>query len=76
MWKREAEKRLVEREVKSILKFGSGSLIMWGCMLWDRSGQTCKINGRIDKELYVQILEDKLLGTLEEYDLEIDNVIF
>ena len=76
MWKREAEKRLVEREVKSIPKFGSGSLIMWGCMLWDRPRQICKINSRIDKELYVQILEDKLLETLEEYDLEVDNVIF
>ena len=76
MWKGGAEKGLVEREVKGTLKFGGGSLMMWGCMLWDGPGQACKIDGRMDKELYVQILEDELLGTLEEYGLEVDDVIF
>ena len=75
-YKKIGEEGLVDREVQETLKFGGGSLMMWGCMLWDGPGQACKIDGRMDKELYVQILEDELLGTLEEYDLEVDNVIF
>ena len=50
--------------------------MIWGCMLWNRSGQACKIDDRIDKELYVQILENELLGILEKYGLEVDNIIF
>ena len=37
------------------LKFGGGSLMMWGCMLWDGAGQACKINGAMDAELYCRI---------------------
>ena len=70
------KKKIVKREVKGILKFGDGSLVIQGCILWDRFGLAYKTNGRMDKKLYVQILENELLETLEKYGLEVDNIIF
>jgi hypothetical protein len=39
-------------------------------------GNLCKIDGRLDAALYCQILEEDFLGTLEYYDLDLNNVIF
>jgi hypothetical protein len=75
MWKRTG-KGLTNAQVEGTLKFGGGSIMLWGCMTWDGVGQACKIDGRMDKVLYCSILDDELLGTLEEYDLVIDKVIF
>ena len=50
--------------------------MMWGCMLWEGTGVGCKIDGKMDKVLYTQILEDELQGSLEHYCLEVDEVIF
>src|ERR1700760_1729912 len=54
-WKRLGE-RLSDRLVVGTKKFGGGSLMMWGCMGWDGVGYACKINARMDADLYVAIL--------------------
>ena len=46
------------------MKFGGGSLMVWGYMLWDGVGYTCNFDGRIDKELYTSILQDELQESL------------
>ena len=33
---------------------------MWGCMTWEGVGMACKIDGRMDTDLYLQIMEDEL----------------
>jgi hypothetical protein len=58
-WKKAGEK-LSDRLVEGTLKFGGGSIMVWGCMTWDGVGNTCKIDGRMDGNLYVSILEDEL----------------
>ena len=45
-------------------------------MLWEGTGVRCKINGKIDKVFYIQILEDELQRSLKHYYLEVDKVIF
>ena len=45
-------------------------------MTWEGIGFCCKIDGRMDKHLYTQILEDELQESLEHYCLEVDEVIF
>ena len=47
------------------MKFGGGSLMRLGYMSWDGVGYCCKIDGRMDGELYSQILEDELQNSLE-----------
>ena len=49
--------------------------MMWGCMTWEGIGFCCKIDGRMDKELYTQILEE-LQQTLDHYGLNPAEVIF
>ena len=63
MWKRRGE-ALNDRLVERTLKFEGGSLMMWRCMGWEGIGYATKINGRMDADLYVGILEDELQNGL------------
>ena len=45
-------------------------------MLWEGVGYASKIDGRMDADLYVSILEDELQQTLEFYDKNSEDVIF
>ena len=74
-WKKPGE-GLSDRIVEGTVKFGGGSLMMWGCMMWEGVGYGCKINGRMDAELYTKILEDELQQSLEYYGKEVTDIIF
>ncbi|KAG8799833.1 hypothetical protein FRC16_004275, partial [Serendipita sp. 398] len=56
--------------------FGGGSVMIWGCMLWEGVGYACKIDGRMDGDLYINILEDELQASLEYYGKTQEDVIF
>ena len=58
-WKKAGE-GLNDRLVGGTLKFGGGSLMGWGCMLWDGVGFACNIDGRMDGDIYVKILGEDL----------------
>ena len=75
VWKKAGE-GLSDRLVQGTQKFGGGSLMMWGCMKWDGVGLACKIDGRMDADLYVQILEEELQNTLEYYGQTPEDIIF
>ena len=62
-WKRAGE-GLSDRLVQGTVKFGGGSVMVWGCMMWEGPGIACKIDGRMDGDLYVTILEDELKPAL------------
>ena len=74
-WKKTGE-GLSDRLVEGTVKFGGGSLMMWGCMLWEGVGFGCKIDGKMDAELYTQILEDELQQSLEYYGKSVADIIF
>jgi len=59
VWKREGE-GLNDRLVQRTVKFRGGSLMFWGCMFWEGVGYGTKIDGRMDADLFVSILEDEL----------------
>ena len=75
VWKRAGE-GLSDRLVKGTVKFGGGSVMVWGCMLWDGPGYACKIDGRIDGDLFIQILDDQLQETLTHYGKTPQDIIF
>ena len=75
VWKSAGE-ALSDHLVEGTQKFGGGSLMMWGCMTWEGPGYACKIDGRMDADLYCQILEDELQGTLNYFNKSSDDVIF
>jgi transposase len=57
-------------------KHGGGSIMVWACMGWDGPGYMCKIDGTLNKELYIEILEDEFQQTLEYYGKEVGDIIF
>jgi transposase len=75
VWKKAGE-GLSDRLVQGTVKFGGGILMLWGCMLWEGPGFATKIDGRMDADLYVSILEDELQATLEYYGKDVEEVVF
>jgi transposase len=75
VYKRSGES-LSDRLVEGTLKFGGGSIMMWGCMFWEGPGYACKIDGRMDGELYRQILDEDLQASLEYYGKDPTDIIF
>ena len=75
VWKRLRE-GLGDRLVEGTVKFKGGSVMIWGCMTWKGVGYAAKTDGRIDSELYLQILKDDLLNTLKYHSLNPPDIIF
>ena len=75
MWKKAGE-GLSDRLVEGTLEFKGGSLMIWGCMLWEGVGDACKTDGRMDGDLYIKILEDGLQSSLGFYDKTPQGIIF
>ncbi|KAJ3478481.1 hypothetical protein NLI96_g9726 [Meripilus lineatus] len=75
VWK-QAEESLSDRLVEGTVKFGGGNLMLWGCMGWEGIGYACRIEGKIDGELYELILGDELMNSLEYWDKDIGDIVF
>ena len=75
VWKDVGE-GLSKRTVEGTVKFGGGNVKMWGCMGWDGVGYATRIEGKMDAELYVSILDDELMQSLEYYGLSPEEIIF
>ena len=67
---------LSNRLVKGTLKFSCGNIMIWGCFGWDGVGYATKIDGRMDAELYVSILEDELQDSLNWWGKTIPDIEF
>jgi transposase len=75
VWKMPGE-GLSDRLVEGTVKFAGGNLMFWGPMFWKGVGYGAKIDGRMDADLYVSILEDELQQSLEYYNKKPEGVIF
>ncbi len=75
VWRKPKE-RLSRHDVKGTVKFGGGSLMMWGCMTAQGAGYACCIDGNMDAQTYAHILDTELLQTMEYYGLDEQTIIF
>ena len=50
--------------------------MFWGCMLWDGVGYGTKIDGKMDAQLYTNILEDELQESIKYYGYKATDIIF
>ena len=52
--------------VQEMLKFGGGSVMIWGCMSWLGAGGMSPVVGRMNSEQLIGILNTSLVPTVEE----------
>src|SRR5690348_12117349 len=57
-------------------KSGGGSLMMWGCITYDRVGFISRIKGNMDASLYITILDECIPLTQDYYDVDSEDIIF
>jgi hypothetical protein len=49
---------------------------MWGCMTWEGVGYACKIDEKMDGDLYEQILDEQFQESIKFYNKTKDDIIF
>jgi hypothetical protein len=59
-------KAFVPQNVQGTKKYGGGKIMVWGCVSWEGVGWICWIEGKMNAEMYVGILQDHLLPSLED----------
>ena len=67
---------MIEGEIQGTVKHGGGNIMVWGCMGWNGVGHLAEVEGRMDADQYVSILEDHMLPSLEESGISEEEVIF
>ena len=65
-WKLPGE-GLTDRLVEGTLKFGGGSVMVWGCMSWAGVGNCCKIDGRMDGVPHTAILDEDMMDSISHF---------
>ena len=58
------------------VKFGGGSVMVWGCFSWWGVGPLVVIEGTLDQDRYVSLMSEHLLPYLKEVDKKCHGVIF
>ena len=67
-WRRPGQ-QLDPRFTKKKLKHGGGKVVVWGMITRFGVGRLVRIEGTLVKELYVEILQDDLLGSFHDLGL-------
>ncbi len=55
---KKAGEGLSNRLVEGTRRFGGGSVMVWGCMVWEGVGYACRIDGRMDGDLSIKFLDE------------------
>lgn len=74
-WKREGEGMNVRDFIQTV-KHGGGNIKMWGCMTCFGPGSIRKIDGIMNKEIYLDILKRQLGETLENMPFPVNEIWF
>lgn len=75
VWKKRQQPLLV-REVDSTVKHGGGNIMVWACMGWNGVGIMVEVEGRMNADQYVHILEEGLLESIQNSGIPEEDVIF
>ena len=50
--------------------------MVWGCLGWEDMGRHTEVEGKMNAEQYVDILENNLLPSMKESGMSLEDVIF
>ena len=56
-----------DRLVQQTVKFGGGFLMIWGCMSCEGHGHVTNIDGWMDADLFMSILDEELQESIKYY---------
>ena len=70
------ENRQDSRRIMQTVKFGKENSMMWGCIGEEGVGYATQIEGKMDAQLYTDILGDELFKSLEWFGLNVEEVYF
>src|SRR5271163_2289713 len=70
VWKKRGE-AISDRTTTPTVKHGGGhNLMVWSCMGWNGMGKHIEVEGKMDAKQYCEILEEGVVESFEEFDLE------
>jgi transposase len=67
---------LPSHQVSPTVKHGGGSLMVWGCFMAQGVGNLVRIDATMDRHVYLQILQEDLLGSLDWYGVDKTKIVF
>lgn len=74
-WKRDGES-LQPRDVNQTVKHGGGHIKVWGCFSAHGVGPICKIDGNMNKEMYLKILKTHVAETVDFMPYPDEEIVF
>ena len=64
------------QNIQKTVKYGGGSIMVWGCMTSKGLGRLIRIDGIMDRYKYIKIIKEGLLGTLRDYRIQKNAFLF
>ena len=68
VWRKDGEAYSPKKKVQT-LKFGSGSIMIWGCFSANGVSRVSVRDGKINAQKYKQILQENLMSSVESLEL-------
>ena len=62
---RDGESQIQAHHVSWTTKHAGGAILVWRCMIPRGMGYVCKIEGKLTQALYLIILQDGVMKTIE-----------
>lgn len=75
IWRRPGS-LLLGHHVRKVVKFGGGSVMVWGAITYRGVGRLVLIEQKMNSEVYVEVLRSGLRRTIEMYNRDLADVIF
>ena len=75
VWKKHGE-ALNDRLITPTVKHGGGRIMVWGCMGWNGVGVLTEVEGNMNAQQYVDILDAGVEESVEKLGLDMDTFYF
>ena len=76
IWKRKGELPSDRTTTPTVKHGGGNNLMVWGCMGWNGVGVLTEVQGIMDSQQYCEILEEGLVESFENLEMEEEERIF
>ncbi len=62
---RKSNEALSKRITRPTVKHGGSSIMIWSCFGYKGVGWSCRINGTMNSEMYLSVLQDEMARSVE-----------